>query len=31
VVASADEAKAAEALALNTRGVVGVQNKLTWR
>jgi hypothetical protein len=31
VVASADEAKAAEALALNTKGVVGVQNKLTWR
>ena len=31
VVASADDAKAAEALALNTRGVVGVQNKLTWR
>ena len=31
VVASADDARAAEALALNTKGVVGVQNKLTWR
>jgi hypothetical protein len=31
VVASADEARAAQALALNTKGVVAVQNKLTWR
>jgi hypothetical protein len=31
MVASADEAKAAQALALNTKGVVAVQNKLTWR
>jgi len=31
VVASAEDARTAEALALNTRGVVGVQNKLTWR
>jgi BON domain len=31
VVASAEDARTAEALALNTRGVVSVQNKLTWR
>ena len=31
VVASAEDAKAAEALALNTKGVLAVQNKLTWR
>ena len=31
VVASADKAKEAESIALNTRGVVGVTNKLTWR
>jgi len=31
VVASADKAKEAESIALNTRGVVGVKNKLTWR
>ena len=31
VVASADEAREAESIALNTRGVVGVKNKLTWR
>jgi hypothetical protein len=30
VVASADEARAAQAIALNTRGVVGVKNQLTW-
>lgn len=31
VVASADDAKQAQALAMNTKGVVGVKNKLTWR
>jgi osmotically-inducible protein OsmY len=31
VVASADEARQAEALASNTKGVVGVKNRLTWR
>ncbi len=31
VVASADDAKRAESIALNTRGVVGVRNQLTWR
>ncbi len=31
VVASADKAKEAESIAQNTRGVVGVKNKLTWR
>jgi hypothetical protein len=31
VVASADKAKEAESIALNTTGVVGVTNKLTWR
>ena len=31
VVASADAARQAEAIALNTRGVVGVKDKLTWR
>jgi hypothetical protein len=31
VVASADDARDAAAIALNTRGVVGVKNKLTWR
>ena len=31
VVASSDEARQAEAIALNTRGVVGVKDKLTWR
>jgi osmotically-inducible protein OsmY len=31
VVASADDARAAQSIALNTRGVVGVKNKLTWR
>jgi BON domain-containing protein len=31
VVASADKAKEAESIALNTVGVVGVTNKLTWR
>lgn len=31
VVASADDARLAEAIALNTKGVVGVKNKLTWR
>ncbi len=31
VVASADKAKEAKSIALNTRGVVGVKNKLTWR
>jgi len=31
VVASADAAREAEAIALNTRGVVGVKDKLTWR
>jgi len=30
VVASADDARAAQAIALNTRGVVGVKNQLTW-
>jgi osmotically-inducible protein OsmY len=31
VVASADKAREAESIALNTRGVVGVTDKLTWR
>jgi osmotically-inducible protein OsmY len=31
VVATADDARKAEAIALNTRGVVGVKDKLTWR
>jgi hypothetical protein len=31
VVASADKAREAESIALNTKGVVGVQDKLTWR
>jgi osmotically-inducible protein OsmY len=31
VVASADKAREAESIALNTTGVVGVKNKLTWR
>jgi osmotically-inducible protein OsmY len=31
VVASADDARDAAAIALNTRGVVGVKNRLTWR
>jgi osmotically-inducible protein OsmY len=31
VVASADEARRAGSIAMNTRGVVGVKNKLTWR
>ena len=31
VVASADDAHAAQAIALSTRGVVGVKNQLTWR
>ena len=31
VVGSADEAKAAEQIALQTDGVVGVKNNLTWR
>ena len=31
VVASADDARAAQAIALNTRGVVGVKNQLTWQ
>jgi|SRR5271156_1197692 len=31
VVASADEARRAQSIAMNTRGVVGVKNKLTWR
>jgi len=31
VVASPDEAREAETIALNTRGVVGVKDKLTWR
>ena len=31
VVASADQARQAEVIALNTRGVVGVKDKLTWR
>jgi hypothetical protein len=31
VVASADAAKQAESIALNTSGVVGVWDKLTWR
>ena len=31
VVASSDEARQVEAIALNTRGVVGVKDKLTWR
>lgn len=31
VVASADAARQAEAIALNTKGVVGVKDKLTWR
>jgi len=31
VVASSDDARRAETIALNTRGVVGVKNKLTWR
>jgi osmotically-inducible protein OsmY len=31
VVASADKAKEAESIALNTKGVVGVTDKLTWR
>jgi osmotically-inducible protein OsmY len=30
VVASADDSKAAQAIALETSGVVGVKNKLTW-
>jgi osmotically-inducible protein OsmY len=30
VVASADAARQAEAIALNTKGVVGVKDKLTW-
>ncbi|HWJ41301.1 MAG TPA: BON domain-containing protein [Candidatus Limnocylindrales bacterium] len=31
VVATADEARQAEVIALNTRGVVGVKDQLTWR
>jgi osmotically-inducible protein OsmY len=31
VVASADTARQAETIALNTTGVVGVKDKLTWR
>ena len=31
VVASADAARQAEVIALNTTGVVGVKDKLTWR
>jgi osmotically-inducible protein OsmY len=31
VVASAEQARQAETIALNTRGVVGVKDKLTWR
>lgn len=31
VVASADTARQAESIALNTSGVVGVKDKLTWR
>ena len=31
VVASADDARQAQSIAMNTRGVVGVKNKLTWR
>jgi BON domain len=31
VVASADKAREAQSIALNTTGVVGVKNKLTWR
>jgi hypothetical protein len=31
VVASADDARQAESIATNTKGVVGVKNKLTWR
>jgi BON domain len=31
VVASADKAREAESIALNTNGVVGVKDKLTWR
>ncbi|MGB8685361.1 MAG: BON domain-containing protein [Candidatus Binatus sp.] len=31
VVASAEEARQAESIAMNTPGVVGVKNKLTWR
>jgi osmotically-inducible protein OsmY len=31
VVASADAARQAEAIALNTKGVVGVKDRLTWR
>jgi osmotically-inducible protein OsmY len=31
VVASADDARNAAMIAMNTRGVVGVKNKLTWR
>ena len=31
VVASADKAREAQSIAMNTRGVVGVENKLTWR
>jgi osmotically-inducible protein OsmY len=31
VVASAEDARDAAAIALNTRGVVGVKNRLTWR
>jgi osmotically-inducible protein OsmY len=30
VVSSADDARAAQAIALNTKGVVGIKNKLTW-
>jgi osmotically-inducible protein OsmY len=31
VVASADDARQAEQIAMNTKGVVGVKNHLTWR
>jgi len=31
VVASAADARRAQLIALNTNGVVGVKNKLTWR
>jgi osmotically-inducible protein OsmY len=31
VVASADDAREAQAIAMNAQGVVGVKNKLTWR
>jgi hypothetical protein len=31
VVASADKAREAQSIAMNTSGVVGVENKLTWR